>query len=389
MSALRDVERERGEGFDDLYREWQASAEAARTARERWKATVAAAVDADEDPPALPTEAETPEEPQRPRIIIGGSTIEKLALLLKANPRGLLCHRDEVSGLIGNFGQYNGAPGGDRAKWLEMWSAKTITVDRIKHPQPIVVDRPLVSLIGGIQPDRIASLLLKLGTDDDGFAARLLPFWPDPEPPRRPGRVPHREYLRRAMRRLSGLSGAPDGSPDVLRLTEHAAACMDDLRDRCFYAEASGKLKSAIGKFPGYAARLALVIQLARWAAGADGEPHPMEVDASSMEAAVGLIDSYFMPMAERLYGDASLPEEDRGAAVIARWITRHRVGRINARDLRRKRLPGLSESAPVRAAMASLVDAGWLRPDPSREGGTPGVPRSDYEVNPSLRVVS
>jgi hypothetical protein len=42
--------------------------------------------------------------------------------------------------------------------------------------------------------------------------------------------------------------------------------------------------------------------------------------------------------MAERVFGDAALPEVDRLAAVLARWILRERPEVVNARDLRRRR---------------------------------------------------
>jgi hypothetical protein len=56
----------------------------------------------------------------------------------------------------------------------------------------------------------------------------------------------------------------------------------------------------------------------------------------------------------------------------------------VNARDLRRKaRLPGLREAAKVQLALATLVEADWLRP--SLPSGDKGRPREDYAINPRL----
>ncbi len=39
------------------------------------------------------------------------------------------------------------------------------------------------------------------------------------------------------------------------------------------------------------------------------------------MEAAAGLMDGYFLPMAARVLGDASVPEDERDARTLATWI--------------------------------------------------------------------
>jgi hypothetical protein len=90
--------------------------------------------------------------------------------------------------------------------------------------------------------------------------------------------------------------------------------------------------------------------------------------------------------MAERTFGDAALPQVERNATAVARWIMRERPAVINARHLRREvRLPGLREAAEVEAALKALVEAGWLRPVPARQGRAAGRQRKDYEVNPAL----
>lgn len=87
--------------------------------------------------------------------------------------------------------------------------------------------------------------------------------------------------------------------------------------------------------------------------------------------------------MAERAYGDASLPEADRLAATLAHWIIKERPEVINVRDVRRKaRLPGLKEAPKVRIAIDALVEASWLAPDFDRKGEGPGRKREDYMVN-------
>jgi hypothetical protein len=93
--------------------------------------------------------------------------------------------------------------------------------------------------------------------------------------------------------------------------------------------------------------------------------------------------------MAERVYGDAALPEVERNAATLARYIRKAELRRINKRDLKRSphksKLPSLRDQQVMDAAVQFLVDAAWLQEAPSREGDMPGQPRKDYLVNPAV----
>ena len=65
-------------------------------------------------------------------------------------------------------------------------------------------------------------------------------------------------------------------------------------------------------------------------------------------------------------------PVVERNAATLARHIRRHKPRSINARNLKRvDRLPGMREAADIDPAIEALVEAGWLRRDPHRDGGT------------------
>jgi hypothetical protein len=127
------------------------------------------------------------------------------------------------------------------------------------------------------------------------------------------------------------------------------------------------------------------VLELLWWCGAGGMTAPPATISVKAFAAAAALFSRYLLPMAERVYGDAALPDSDRNAATIARWIVRQRLTVINARELRRKRLPGLSDPGDVRNALAVLVDATWLFPISSRAGATPGRQREDYTVNPRV----
>lgn len=116
----------------------------------------------------------------------------------------------------------------------------------------------------------------------------------------------------------------------------------------------------------------------------------PEHISKHAIECAAALIADYFTPMAERVYGDASLPLQERGAASLARWIVRERRSLLNARNVRRQaRLPGLREAGHVKAAIEVLIEANRLRAKPGRDGGSDGRQRDDYQVNPRVIEVA
>jgi putative DNA primase/helicase len=133
--------------------------------------------------------------------------------------------------------------------------------------------------------------------------------------------------------------------------------------------------------------RLALVSELARWAY--EGGPEPRSISAKTVAAVAEFADDYAKPTALRVFGDAALPLVERNAATLARLILKHKLKRVNARDLKRtpfkQHLPGMREAEPLNEALAFLADADWLKPVPSRSGETPGRHSSDYAVNPAI----
>jgi len=375
--------------YEDDIRRWRGQAEAAKCVREIWQREVKDATKNNLPPPDLPDAAIEPEKPVRPRLAVSDTTPEALAAILAGQPRGLLSYRDELAGWLGSFDRYGNGSGGERAFWLEAFGGRSFVLDRVKLDVPVRIPHLTLSVLGGIQPDRLATMVM--GGDDDGLAARLLMTWPEPVRPARPRLVADEAAALAAMRRLLGLGlgsdehGAP--APVVLPLADDAAALFDLWRAQ--HAEAaetvSGLLSSHHGKLPGLVLRLALVLDLLWWSWGGTIQP-PATVSARALAGAAGLIDSYFLPMAERCYGDAAMPEAERLGAVLARWIVRERPEVVNATEIRRKaRLPGMREAAKVKMALDALVEADWLRAMPSREGGKPGRQKEDYLVNPKL----
>ena len=136
-------------------------------------------------------------------------------------------------------------------------------------------------------------------------------------------------------------------------------------------ADLAGELSAAWSKLEEYAARLALVVHFARWAAGDPILASAEVVDAASMAAGIALV-TWFKGEARRVYALLGESDDDRDQRRLVEWLER-RGGSATARDVqmgcRWLREPGAAE-----AALEQLTKAGWgnWEPTPPRRRGQP-----------------
>lgn len=157
--------------FDYTARQWRALEVADRA---QWLREVDDWKKLDED--------DRPDFPIDPLRMFDDVTIEGVARLLDRRDGTGLVPVDELSGWFGRMGRYGSTgPGSERGRWLSMWSAQPWPYQRVGDGRTgglgvdILIERPVVSIVGGIQP----GLLSVLGGDTDGFPPRWLPFWYD------------------------------------------------------------------------------------------------------------------------------------------------------------------------------------------------------------------
>jgi hypothetical protein len=147
--------------------------------------------------------------------------------------------------------------------------------------------------------------------------------------------------------------------------------------------EASGMFAGALGKARGHVLRLANVIEHLWWPGEYKGA-EPEEISRQAVVAAAALLDAYFIPMAERVFGDAAIPLTERNAMVLIRHVRRSGRGEFNAKTLRREIGGALRESAAMAAACEALCEAGLIRSRSEKVAG-PGRPAKNYIVNPAV----
>ncbi|MCC7085286.1 MAG: DUF3987 domain-containing protein [Pirellulales bacterium] len=306
-----------------------------------------------------------PVEPTLKRFIVSDVTIEALADRLHQQFDGVLVVRDELAGWLNGIAEYKGGRGSDLGHWLASWSGAPMTVDRKSGlTKTIHIPRASVNIVGGIQPGVLRSAI---GREHmmDGLCARLLLAMPDSRPVRWSETTisPATEAaMAKVYDRLLSLEPAADeegnAAPFAMPLTEEAKGVWISYynRHRAEMIELDDDLAACWSKLEAYAARFALIFQLASWAQGdADGD----SIDQNSMDAAIGLSD-WFGREAKRVYGIFSETVSDTETRETFELV-RRLGGRITANDLRRRsrRFP---TSEDAEAMLKRLADSGYGR---------------------------
>lgn len=372
LQAIRQRQHKAMERNAEVMKQYETDLAHHEKALGEWKRDKKAA----NNPPAKP------EVPQAERCIVSDTTVEALVPLLLANPRGLLLARDELAGWIGSFDRYAGGKGGaDAAHWLSMHNGESIFMDRKTGvPPTIYVPQALVSICGGIQP---AILHRALGSEhrESGLAARLLLTCPprmakcwteadiDPMAEAAIARLIDRLYELQPIETDEG-----ELRPVVVHLSRDAK---EDWK--AFYnahaqeqKDLAGDLSAAWSKLEEYAARLALVIHFARWAAADPTLASADVVDVASMAAGIALV-TWFKGEARRVYSLLGETDEDRDQRRLVEWIER-KGEPVTARDVQMG-CRWLKESGAAEAALEQLAKAGcghWRDTPTTAKGGRP-----------------
>lgn len=380
MKAIRKAQADAFKEHDAALAEWEAQHLRYEAELTGWKRQAAKGHGDAGDPP------EKPAPPIARRYIVSDTTTEALAPILLDNPRGVLLARDELAGWIGSFDRYAkaGRGGADSAHWLSMHNGEALTIDRKTGIPPTShVPSASVSIAGGIQPGILARAL---GQEhhESGLLARLLFAMP----PRRVKRWTEADVdadteaaVAAVFDRLFGLTMEVDPESPALEqdYRPRLVTLADDGKRAWvrFYneheaeqAELSGDLSAAWSKLEGYAARLALVVHLTRWAAGDATLHDPARVDEASIAAGV-VLARWFGGEARRVYAILSESDDDREARRLVELI-RRMGGNVSGRELvQRSRM--FKTVADAEAALSGLVEGGagsWVTPGQRGRGG-------------------
>jgi hypothetical protein len=341
-------------------------------------------------------DAEVPKEPVLRRYKTEDATVEKISEILLENPRGILVHRDELSGWLRNLEKQGRE--GDRSFYLESWNGTgSFDVDRIGRGS-LHVPALCLSILGSIQPGPLSTYVYQATQGekgDDGLLQRFqLLVWPDPPASwRNVDRWPNTEAKNRAyevFRRLDaldpesiGASGEDEEGIPAVRFTEEAQEVFDRWRDelegRLRSEELPPALESHLAKYRSLMPSLALIFQLIEFVDGT-GEGGAVGL-RSALQAAAWC--EYLETHATRLYSSAENLAMEGARALLDRV----RKGEVHDgdsnRSVYRKHWAKLSTPEEVSSACGVLEEFGWLRVEAVKTGGRSAT---RLRLHPSLR---
>lgn len=114
-------------------------------------------------------------KPVKSQFIANDITIEALVELHQENKNSIGVFKDELAGWFKDMNKYR--EGSDLEFWLSTWSGKAISLNR-KTAKSSFVDKPFVSVLGGIQPSVLNNFYTE-DNKDNGFIDRMLLSYPE------------------------------------------------------------------------------------------------------------------------------------------------------------------------------------------------------------------
>ena len=235
-------------------------------------------------------------QPQLRMAMVNDATTEALKKALHDNPDGVADLYDEIMGWFSGTATASSSLVEDL---LSIYSGSPLIINRVSYDKPISIPRPCLNLIGGIQTERLPELV-DHGMVKNGFLDRFMMAYPtdtradfralssDDDCRQVEGL---REEWDAIIRRIYDMRLAPDYRPEM-RISDEAAE-MFNIWWEAVVEEYNGMGRSASArtmKRNGNVFRLALVIQVLRWAMG---EAALDEVDLDTMCCAIDLNEHY------------------------------------------------------------------------------------------------
>ena len=248
-----------------------------------------------------------PDKPILQRTIISDFTPEALMRALDDNHRGVVVYVDEIMGMFNAVNQYS--RGQLIEQLLTAFSGKPLDISRCSMPVPIHIEYPFINIVGTMQITRMHELIEK-GYKENGLLDRIIFVYPssqeisDWQLDEDSSFASFEKYSNMWESIFNKVIDLPfsdnDNVQSILDFSPEAKAYFTNWRNNAIRAvnqiQDDGLVDNRVIKAPMITARLALVLQILRWACG---EVHKDFVDIDSTKSAIAL-SKYF----ESCYAD-------------------------------------------------------------------------------------
>ena len=243
---------------------------------------------------------ESGRKPVLRRTVVSDFAPESLLLTHNSNPRSVVILVDEIMGMFNSATRYTN--GQLIEQLLTAWSGGALDVTRVGSTMPVHIEQPCINIVGTTQTKRVHELLTK-GFEENGLLDRILfvlpksrevskwTDWDDGGEERAALAAARWEQILFKVLALDyDTGGAPHGVSMGRGGKGDFFSWWNRKVERINRIEDDAEVDSREMKHPAQVARLALLMQVLRYASG---ESHLQSVDMVSVKAAVRL-NGYF-----------------------------------------------------------------------------------------------
>jgi hypothetical protein len=302
----------------------------------------------------------------RESVFTTDATPEALAPLMQSNLRSMALLQDELSAHINGMDQYKGGKGADRQFYLSCWANANIRVNRKRDPEPIVVNKTYLTIVGNLPPGTLMQLDA-LTKHEDGYTDRYLISYPDNqeiseynwEELSEEDEVPWINIINKLFEAEPQAYYEGEVIPHRLQMSLDAKFEWGEWhthhhRERT----AEGfpqRLQGVYSKMTNQLARITLILHRL-WVAS--GEIEDGEISDTIVKHACKIVD-YFKQNARKVYQQMEITQEESRVEEAMDWITQN-GGRARLRDLYRNKVAGCKRRSDAESMFSDLEDYGY-----------------------------
>lgn len=313
-------------------------------------------------------------------------------LMAQQDGRGII-YADEASIIEVLTGAMYSAKGA-RANvdvFLDAYDGSPVLVERSTMERP-EIPNAFLSITIGLQPGVLERFAKDRDGNDKGLVQRFLFFWPDPFMPSkmRDRPRPDVDLINAWAAKITLLASKFRDAPLSMKLSQEAfevyADFSDSMEERAFSdLGANISTKAFARKAAGKALRMAALLALL-------SDPESIVVNENSMQAAVAIMERYFIPQAKRIFDAADrISPQAEALMTAAKSMAAENGPSLAEADLKHKvggqrQFKGIEGNAAFMKALGELAAAGIIRKVSTEEPQKAGRPsRGKWEIHPEL----
>lgn len=334
-------------------------------------------------------------EPTRRLFKTNETSIQSMTVLQSQNPRGILTFRDELTGLLVKWDREDGQD--ERAYFLEGWNGTGSYTDYKILRGLTDASNICISLLGGIQPDKLKRYLYQaMKGNNDGLMQRLqLAVWPDELTSwQLIDTIPNKAEKQRAYDIIKALAnmdfiqhGAVKGEYDerpYFHFNEAGQAIFNhwltELQTIKIKQEENPLILEHLGKFRSLMPSLALIFHCIDIADNKTDGP----ISAKAAKLAVDWC-KYLESHARRIYAMAESPEHEAAVRLAKKIKAGALLNPFTTHDVYHNGWHGLKDRIEVEAACNVLLDENWLMITHKPKQITGRPPAAQYFINQKI----